>query len=237
MSTIPDFTGFPAEGIQWLRDIAENNNKDWFEANRKTYKKMVQAPAQSLVQTLGTRLQTIDEQIRFDTRSNGSGSLLRINRDVRFSKDKSPYKTNISMMFWHGSGKKMQHPGMGMQIIPGETGLMAGMFNFPKPLLEAYRETLDSKQGARIEDAVAQVREAGYTLDGEQYKKVPRGYDADHPRGDLLKYKGLWVHASLDDAALLQTPEFVDFCYENFQKMSPVYLCLCEIQDRMTSPE
>ena len=81
---------------------------------------------------MGERLKSIDGEIVVDTRTNGSGSLMRAARDTRFSKDKSPYKVNVAMMWWRGSGKKMQHPGFGMQITPDEAGLMVGMFHFAK---------------------------------------------------------------------------------------------------------
>ena len=100
------FTGFPREGIQFLRDIDDNNNRDWFEAHKHIYQTALVEPAQAFIVALGERLQTIAPNVQYDTRTNGSGSLMRIYRDVRFSKDKSPYKNWIGIVFWEGQGKK-----------------------------------------------------------------------------------------------------------------------------------
>lgn len=93
------FSGFPREGISFLADLAGNNNREWFQANKKLFHEQLQKPAQQFVISLGLRLQEISPGIRFDPSTNGSGSLMRIYRDTRFSKDKTPYKTNISMAF------------------------------------------------------------------------------------------------------------------------------------------
>lgn len=104
---LQSFSGFPEEGIQFLADLDVNNNRDWFQANKKLFQERLQIPAQQFVAALGVRLLKISAGIRYDTRTNGSGSLMRIYRDTRFSKDKTPYKTNISMAFWEGPGKKI----------------------------------------------------------------------------------------------------------------------------------
>lgn len=233
MSDQQPFEGFSAEGIGFLSELAQNNNKEWFDANKQRYIDLLQKPAVSLVATLGKRLQDISDGIRYDTRTNGSGSLMRINRDVRFSKDKSPYKTNIAMMFWEGTGKKMENPGFGIQITANveDSGLMTGQFGFSKEMVITYREAVHADEtGDALVSAVEAVRSAGdYTLNGEQLKRVPREYDAEHPRGELLRYKGLWFSYSgltLDD---LTSPELVDICYEHFRNMSPVQQWLVKI--------
>lgn len=191
------FDGFPPEGIQFLRDLGYNNNKAWFEAHKKTYIDSVQNPALAQFATLGERLQQHFPDIRYDTRINGSGSLMRIYRDTRFSADKSPYKTNVAMIFTPGTGKKMEMPGFGLQITPQSVGQMTGMFGFSKPTLEVYRRAvLDDTLGKALEDAAAKVRRAGnYTISGAEYKRVPSGYDANHPRAGWLKHTGLYAFA------------------------------------------
>ena len=147
-----DFPGFPSETQAFLNDLRENNTREWFTANKQRYDDAVKAPAVAWVGAMGARLRDIDADVVVDLRTNGSGSLMRAARDTRFSKDKSPYKVNIAMMWWHGSGKKMQHPAFGMEITPDEAGLMAGMFYFPKPMLEAYRQAvLDDGMAAALD--------------------------------------------------------------------------------------
>lgn len=225
MSNVPPpFTGFPAEAIQFLRDLAANNERAWFEAHRETYVRAVQGPAVALVADLGERLRAYFPELSYDTRANGAGSLMRIHRDTRFSADKSPYKTNVAMMFSAAGAAKMASPGFGLQLTPERVELIAGTFAFDPPTLSAYRAAvLDDRSGAQLEQAVARVRAAGaYTIAGVGYKRVPAGLPADHPRAGWLKYKGLHVfapHITLEEA---QTPALVDLAMAHFLAMAPV---------------
>lgn len=218
------FTGFPAEGLRFLRELAENNNKPWFEANKQTYVKAVQAPAVALVATLGARLQERFPEIQYDTRTNGAGSLMRIYRDTRFSTDKSPYKHNVAMMFTSGRTGKMAAPGFGLQITPERVDLIAGVFEFPPEMLPAYRAAvLNDDAGARLEAAVASVRTAGnYPIGGEGLKRVPHGLPAEHPRAQWLRYKGLHVFAPPIDLVIAQTTELADVALNHFLVMAPI---------------
>ncbi len=225
------FTGFPSAGTQFLRELVQNNEKPWFEANKQRYLADVQAPALALVVALGERLQAHFPEIHFDTRTNGGGSLMRIHRDVRFSPDKSPYKTNVAMIFSAGTAKKMESPGFGLQITPEQVDLMAGVFTFSKEMLERYRAAvLNDKLGKALDAAAAKVRAAGaYTIAGDTYKRVPNGLPADHPRAAWLKHTGLHGFAptiSLDVAA---TPALVDAALAHFVAMSPIYAWLREV--------
>lgn len=226
------FQGFPVEGLQFLKDLGSNNNKEWFDAHKKTFVRTLQEPAQMFVEELGQRLQTISDGIRYDTRTNGSGSLMRINRDVRFSEDKTPYKTNISMMFWEGPGKKTEHPAFGFQFQANEGGSMAGIFGFPKPMLEVYRQAvLDDELGEALLEAVQQIESAGegYVVHGQHFKRVPRGYPADHPRAEWLKFAGLYTHAPQITVEQLTAPNLVDVCYELCVKMAPIQRWLVRV--------
>ena len=110
MTEVQPFYGFPREGVQFLEDLAHNNNREWFEAHRQDYREHLLAPAQSFVIALGQELKSISSAIEYDTRTNGSGSIMRIHRDVRFSKDKTPYYTYLRVVFWEGGHKKMENP-------------------------------------------------------------------------------------------------------------------------------
>ncbi|MAU09541.1 MAG: TIGR02453 family protein [Anaerolineaceae bacterium] len=227
------FEGFPAGAGQFLRDLRDNNNKEWFEAHKQTYIDALRTPAQAFVMVVGERLQDIiSPEVYYDTRTNGSGSLMRINRDVRFSKDKSSYKENLAMIWWQGPGKKMQNPAFGLQITPTGVGMMAGMFGFDKDQLVLYRDAVDDdKKGKVLESAVAKVQKAGdYELFGEALKKVPRGYDADHPRADLLKYKGLYAHLKQDlPQEIINSADFVDITVEHLVNMAPIQQWLVQV--------
>ena len=227
------FPGFPSETQAFLNDLRENNTREWFTANKQRYDDAVKAPAVAWVGAMGGRLRDIDADVVVDLRTNGSGSLMRAARDTRFSKDKSPYKVNIAMMWWHGSGKKMQHPAFGMEITPDEAGLMAGMFYFPKPMLEAYRQAvLDDGMAAALIEAAEAVREAGYQLSGLHYKTAPRGYDKEHPRIEWLRYNNLHVGAHDVPARIVSSPRLIEVCDERFRAWAPIYHWLVAVQER-----
>ncbi|MEM7332219.1 MAG: DUF2461 domain-containing protein [Chloroflexota bacterium] len=217
------FTGFPQDAFQFLAELEENNDKEWFGANKKRYEASVLAPTTAFIVAVGEQLQSVVPNIRYDTKTNGSGSLMRIHRDTRFSKDKTPYKTNVSAMWWEGPGKKTVSPGFGFQMNQHGMGLMAGQFAFDKNQLARYREVVNEpKHGDALNAVIGSIdSDPDYEILGEQYKKVPRGYDAEHPHGDLLKYKGLYSHpkAQLSPAQLMQA-DVVSVCSEQLKKMA-----------------
>ncbi|MEZ4517174.1 MAG: DUF2461 domain-containing protein [Chloroflexota bacterium] len=208
-----------------MRDLAANNDKAWFEAHKDVYQTQLQAPAVDFVVALGERLQTLDPTILIDPRTNGQGNLMRIYRDVRFSQDKSPYKTAVAGIFWDGVGKKMQSPAFGFHMEADRLELMAGMFQFTKPQLTAYRESVaDDTSGPELDAALKTIQSAGgYEIQGEQYKRVPQGFDPDHPRADLLRYKGLYAVPSGGVREGLSDPALVDVAFNHFRAMAPVY--------------
>lgn len=236
------FGGFSPQATTFLSDLAANNNKAWFEAHRQTYLDQVQTPALDLVVTLGERLQARFREIVYDTRTNGGGSLMRLHRDTRFSADKSPYKTNVAMIFTPG-GKKMEQPGFGLQLTPTGVDVMAGMFAFSKSQLEAYRAAvLSAEHGRALEQAAHAVAHAGeqtgeqpgeqpgdYRIEGIGYKRVPKGYDADHPRAEWLKFTGLHAFAPPVPLEIAYTPELADVIERHFIHMSPIYEWLTRV--------
>lgn len=219
-----EFMGFPQAGLDFLRDLAQNNNRVWFEARKTDYQHHLLEPAQAFVNALGARLQSVDPDIRFDARSDGSGTLIRIHRDVRFSKDKSPYKTAIAGIFWNGEGKKTERPGFGFHLEPRGMSLMAGIFGFSPEQIDAYRQAvLDKRLGEALIKSVVKVQSAGaYTIAGEQLKRVPAGFDPDHPRADWLRYKGLHAGAPAIPAKTVTTPQLLERVLEHFRAMAPI---------------
>jgi uncharacterized protein (TIGR02453 family) len=225
------FSGFPAETFRFLRELRDNNNKLWFEANKSRYLQDVQSPALELVVALGSRLQAEFPSIHFDTALNGSGSLMRLYRDTRFSKDKSPYKTNIAMIFNEG-GKKMNSVGFGLQITPDYAELMAGLFAFDKGQLETYRNAVVSdKQGKALLEAAKAVRVKGiYQIEGKHYKTNPKGYPLlNDERADLLLHNGLWAAFSPISEAEVMSPEFPEIVFQHFKAISPIQQWLAAI--------
>jgi len=228
-----DFAGFTEATRQFLNDLRDNNDREWYQANKKTYEKAVKTPSIAWVQAMGTRLLDLDDKLTVDTRTNGGGSLMRMARDTRFSKDKSPYKTNIAMMWWRGAGKKTEHPAFGMQITPDDAGLMVGMFGFPKPMLNAYRQAVvDDDLGESLVDILTTLESQGFEVLGKHYKTTPRGYDKDHPRAEQLKFNGLYTHATDLSWDTLLSSDLVEVCFEQFEAMAPIHHWLVQVQDK-----
>lgn len=223
-SSFAPFTGFPPQSIDFLANLAANNDRAWFESHKEEYQQALLEPAQAFVRELGEKLQTISDAIRTDDRANGSGVLMRIHRDTRFSKDKSPYKTNISGMFWAGE-KKTTSPAFGFQLEAAGMALMGGIFKFTPSMLAAYRAAVQAERtGQALVEILVTLRAAGnYRIEGEHYKRVPRGFDPDHPRADLLRHDGLYASPPSIAVNEVHGAGLIDLCYAHFHTMAPLF--------------
>jgi uncharacterized protein (TIGR02453 family) len=220
MST--QFAGFPDGTFVFLRELADHNDREWFEAHRSDYQAFWLEPAMAFVSAVGPRLQEISESVNFEPGINGS--IFRINRDVRFSRDKSPYKTTLDLWFWHGERKGWESPGFFFRLEPDELILGAGMHRFNKDQLTAFRQAIiDPKLGKSLEETLQAVRRSGsYQIGGKTLVRVPRGYESDHSRAHLLRHQGLWAELVGGVPATARTPRFVDVCAGHFAAMWPV---------------
>lgn len=232
MKPAREFQGFSLAALTFLDELANNNTKAWFNEHKSIYDEEILAQVPAFVTALGERLQTISPALEYDTRINGAGSMMRIYRDTRFSDDKTPYKTNVAFAFWEGPRKKMENPSFGFQFGTWGAGLYAGQWVFPKDFLPRYQQAVvHPTTGPTLVEAMTQVRAAGaYVIQGDQYAKVPRGYAADHPRAELLRYKGLYVSSPQIDRSVLLTPALVDVLFAHCQKMAPVQQWLAQVE-------
>ena len=216
------FSGFPSETARFLRALGENNDKAWFDAHRADYESAYLAPARSFVAALGPRLQRISPAVAFAPKVNGS--IFRINRDVRFSKDKTPYKNHIDLWFWHGERGGWNSPGFFFRLTADRLILGAGMHRLEKAQLDAFRAAVvDQRAGAALAKAVDRVRAAGpYVIGGASRKSVPRGFDAAHARAALLLHEGLWAERDGKPDKSIGSAAFVEYCAAEFAAMWPV---------------
>jgi uncharacterized protein (TIGR02453 family) len=216
-----EFKGFPREGLTFLAELDRNNEREWFQANKERYESFLLEPARDFVEAMGTALRRFSESVNADPRVGGSIS--RINRDTRFSRDKRPYKNHLDLYFWEGPGKSRESPGYWFRLTPKQLILASGMHSFEPALLEGFRVSVsDDKRGRALERALAKVRADGVQIGGQQYKRIPRGYPADHPRGTLLLHGSLfaWIEQAVPRET--HTPEFVRYCAERYRKLKPV---------------
>jgi uncharacterized protein (TIGR02453 family) len=224
------FTGFQKEILQFFTDLKANNNKPWFDAHKPDYENYVLTPARDFVVALGERLRDLSPKVVADPRVNKS--IFRIHRDIRFSKDKSPYKTHLGLWFPTGtSGGKFDNPGYYFHLEPGNVMLGVGIHGFSKPLLKAYRDSVVNPElGPRLAEITAGVLEKGYGIGSKTYKRVPRGYDPEHEYADLLLYSGLTSGMDLGIPAELHSPDLVEFCLSKYQDMAPIVYWIQEMK-------
>jgi uncharacterized protein (TIGR02453 family) len=226
-----EFKGFPREFLPFFDGLEKNNSKAWFDRHRRDYEQYVMMPAADFVTALGKKLTKIAPTIRAIPKVNQS--LFRLNRDVRFSPDKRPYKTNLGILFWEGHRKRMECTGFYFHVEGRRLMTAAGMHMFPKNFVESYRgAVVDKVLGPRLARAADTVTAKGYTLGGAHYKRVPRGYDPDHKNSGYLLHSGLYAmrEEPLPDAFF--SADLVDHAFNHYRNMAPVHKWLLEVQNR-----
>lgn len=212
---------FPEETLRFVRGIAAHNEKAWFEANRELYETGYVRAGCEFVDAVGPQLRALSPDVQFAPRINGS--LSRINRDIRFSKDKRPYKTHVGHWFWHGEKRSWNAPGFYMHVSADEVFIAVGMYGFGKEVLETYRSAVVlNRSGKALVAAVGAVKAAGEYEIGEKTRKLmPRGYEAPQDRAEFLLHEGLAASIRLPAEAALE-PGFSDRCAQHFAAMWPV---------------
>jgi uncharacterized protein (TIGR02453 family) len=217
------FAGFPAEGFAFLAALESDNTREYFDAHRDVYESALLAPAKAFVVALGEQLRTFaSPDIRAEPRVNGS--ILRISRDTRFTTDKRPYKEHLDMWFWEGDAPSRERPGYSVRLRSGTVVLGAGMHRFDPGALAAYRAAVDyDRTGEALEIAIedATVRRE-VALGGLAYKRVPREFDRDHPRAELLRHDALHVSGEWKLPRVVSGPKFVGWVADRLIDFVPV---------------
>ncbi len=215
------FSGFSKETIQFFSDLSDNNNKPWFTEHKPDFENYVMGPARDFVVAMGEKLKEVAPRVNADPRVNKS--IFRIYRDTRFSKDKTPYKTNLGLWFWVGQGAKFENPGYYFHLDAHDLMLGCGLYSFAKPILKAYRDAaVHPELGPALAKSVVEVAGKGYNFGQKTYKRVPRGYDPDHENAELLLYSGLTAGTEMDHPEELYSPALIDYCLERYREMAPI---------------
>lgn len=216
------FKGFPKEFITFFKNLKQNNSKEWFEKNREDYEQFVMNPAREYVEAMGAKLRKIVPGIHAIPKVNKS--LFKINRDVRFSQDKSPYKTYMGIWLWDGNRKRMECSGFYLHVENNMMLIGVGIKMFPKPMLDLYRRAVvDKKSGTELKRTVKKISDKGYRVHGKHYKKVPRGFDAEHPNAELLLYNGLTAGVEENVPDTFFSDALLDHAYSHYQNMLPLH--------------
>ncbi|HEV8248647.1 MAG TPA: DUF2461 domain-containing protein [Gaiellaceae bacterium] len=220
---------FGDELCSFLADLRENNDREWFAANRDRYEEHLLEPALAFVAAFARQLEKISPHFRADARPSG-GSLFRIYRDTRFSKDKSPYKTNVGIHFRHEQAGDAHAPGFYLHIGLGESFAGGGIWHPDTDgatrIREAIVEDPERWQRATRRGAFAKRLELG----GESLKRVPSWAPADHAFADDLRRKDFYGWARLTQEDVV-APDFVDEYARICRAAAPMVEFLCDALD------
>ena len=215
------FTGFKPSFTTFLKELAANNNRDWFQANKRLYQDAVQQPFLDFVAALAGPLQTVSPHLQADSRKTG-GSMMRIYRDTRFSKDKTPYNTHISARFLHVEGKEGVAPGCFLRIRPEDVVVGAGLWQPDNVALTKIRHRIDQEREAWGKISAAHSIEAGCGMyAGDMLKRPPRGFSPDHPFVEDLKRKSFAVFTTWPVERIYRE-DFLTVTVENYRSTVPL---------------
>lgn len=193
---------FSPQTMTFLRKLARNNNRDWFEQNKSDYEETVRTPALRFITDMADELAQLSPYFLAQPRKVG-GSLMRVHRDVRFARDKRPYKTNIGIQFRHERGKDVHAPGFYLHIEPGSCFVGVGIWRPDTLALGQVRDAI-AEQASKWSKAVhAKSFSRLYAFGGDSLTRPPRGFAKDHPLIEDLKRKDYIAIANLEDEQVL----------------------------------
>ena len=221
---------FGPELFSFLADLRANNDRDWFAANKHRYEQDLLDPAIAFIEDFAPRLEKISPHFRADPRPSG-GSLFRIYRDTRFSKDKSPYKTNLGIHFRHERAKDAHAPGYYLHIGPGEVFAGGGIWQPGHRRCDEHSRGDRGRPGPLAEgDPRTGAFAKRLELGGESLKRVPPWADAEHQFADDLKRKTFFGWATLGEDDVV-APGFVDEYARICRAAAPLMQFLCDALD------
>ena len=221
-----EFQGFEPAIFQFLEQLADNNNRPWFQANKGRYERDVLEPCLAFIRAFQRRLKRISPYCVASDRRVG-GSLMRVYRDTRFAKDANPYKTNVGIQFRHEHGRDVHAPGFYVHIAPEECFLALGVWRPDRSSLTEIRQAIvdypDRWRRAR-EDRKFRER---FCPDGDSLKRPPRGFPADHPWIEDLKRTDFIGLEALEEQDVLDK-RFPDYVASSFAAGRPFMRFLCD---------
>jgi uncharacterized protein (TIGR02453 family) len=199
-----NFTGFPEAALDFYDDLEMDNTKSYWEAHKATYLEAVKAPMTALTDALAPEF--------------GAAKVFRPFRDVRFAKDKTPYKTSQGAFV--GSG-----PATGWYVEISARGIRTGggFYDASSTDLARIRESIANEAtGKQLEAILKKLEKAGFEIGGERLKTSPRGYDAEHPRIELLRHKSITVGRTIGFDQVIHTPKLLDLVRKDWRALRPL---------------
>ncbi|MCD4657802.1 MAG: DUF2461 domain-containing protein [Planctomycetes bacterium] len=228
MTESTKFNGFPKETLKFLKDLSKNNDKVWFNQNRKKYELFFLKPAKDFISAIEPKLERKFSGINAIPAVNKS--IFKIHKDVRFSRDKKPFKTHMALWFWEGEGRRMDCSGFYFHLEHNKLMLGAGIYMFPKDFMETFRNAVVHElHGHKFIKMISKMSKNSFEVNGKHYKRTPRGFDAEHENSEYLLFNGLYVGEEFKIPPGLHTEEIIDYCIERFAKMKPLHDWLISI--------
>jgi uncharacterized protein (TIGR02453 family) len=214
---------FTPAALKFLRGLAKNNNKQWFEEHRAEYENEVREPMRDLIGEMNAKLASFAPEIGGDPKR----SMFRINRDIRFSKDKSPYKTHAACWFHHrratskvGTEADAGSAGFYFHLEPGRSMVGAGLWMPPRPQLNKLRDAI-AEDPAGFDRVVRGLKKFGGLDDESMLTRMPRGFSAEHPAATWLRYQSFTSGRLLEDAQVTG-PKLPALLARDFESLLPL---------------
>jgi uncharacterized protein (TIGR02453 family) len=213
-----NFKGFSKKGLAFLDDLKANNNKEWFLAHRAIWEKEIKEVNIAFIQEMGEHLQVLVPTIKALPKIGGS--LFKIYKDSRFSPSKEPMKTKIGLLFWQGSGHRMQSSSFYMHYQSDSIFIATGIRSFKPDLLKAYRAyILDESNAKELDKILKDITKKGYELPQAHYKRYPKGFNKDTPYAYLSLHNSMYAFANFKPDDIFFSKKIIDRCYNIYEDL------------------
>jgi len=211
------FVGFPKAGLEFLNNIIVNNSKEWLDANREEYEKVIVTPNRAYVEEMGEHLQILVPTINAIPKTNKS--LFRIYRDARFHLN-DPIKTRIGIIFWQGSGHRMQSSSFYMHYDPNEIFVASGIRNFKPTLLAAYREYIQNdERRSELHNILENLKDKGYSIPEAKYKRMPRDCEKKDKYSYLYLMGAMYAFTTFQPDETFFSEKIIDRNFKIYEDM------------------
>lgn len=222
------FYGYKKEAIAFISKIKENNNLVWFEEHKEEYERLIREPSREFVLEMGEHLQALVPTINAIPKV--SGSLFRIYRDTRFSRDKTPIKERIGLIFWQGSGKRMQSSSFYLHFSDKELFFAVGIRAFSPEMRACYREyILDDEKREELHKIYKEIEEKGYRIACQHYKRLPTAFK-EKEYSYLALMDGVYAFSVTDKLESLFSDKILYQAYDIYENMATLQQWVYEMQ-------
>ncbi len=229
MSSNQTLSNFVKTTARFLGKLDKNNNREWFNSHKDDFEESVMRPAQEFVFLMGQQLQSVVPGIISDPKVNRS--IFRLNRDTRFSSDKTPYKTNLGIYFWEGKQNRLETSGFYFHIEPKLFMLGVGMYLFSKEQLQNFREAITDPDEGKVFRGIVQKLSRNYAFGDIHYKKHPKDFPKDHVNAEYLLFNGFYCYHSRRDINELNKEDIIPYSFKIFKDMAPLHQWMIRVME------